>query len=61
MINEESPMRGPKNRRCRTAKRNASAVVILAAWDFTGEPLAVVELPVRTPFGFHGDRIADQD
>ena len=41
------------------AKRNASDVVILSARDFTGPPLAVVELPVRVPFGFHGDWIAD--
>jgi len=36
------------------ARRNSSDVVILSAQDFTGEPLAVVELPVRVPFGFHG-------
>jgi hypothetical protein len=36
------------------AERNASDVVILSAQDFAGPPLAVVELPVRVPFGFHG-------
>jgi carotenoid cleavage dioxygenase len=36
------------------AQRNSSDVVILSAQDFTGQPLAVVELPVRVPFGFHG-------
>jgi hypothetical protein len=32
-------------------------------WRFvqTLVSLAVVELPVRVPFGFHGDWIADQD
>jgi carotenoid cleavage dioxygenase len=41
------------------AARDASDVVILAAQDFTAPPLAVIELPVRVPFGFHGDWIAD--
>ncbi len=43
------------------ANRNTSDVVILAAQDFAGEPVAVVELPVRVPFGFHGDWIADAE
>lgn len=42
------------------AKRNTSDVVILSAQDFTGEPLAVIELPVRVPFGFHGDWVPDR-
>jgi carotenoid cleavage dioxygenase len=42
------------------AKRNASDVVVLSARDFSGPPLAVVELPVRVPFGFHGDWIPDR-
>ena len=42
------------------AKRNASDVVILSAQDFAGPPLAVVELPVRVPFGFHGDWVPDR-
>jgi carotenoid cleavage dioxygenase len=41
------------------AERNASELVILPAQDFTGAPLAVVELPVRVPFGFHGGWIPD--
>jgi len=41
------------------AHRNASDVVILSADDFAAAPLAVVELPVRVPFGFHGDWIPD--
>ncbi len=40
--------------------RNSSEVVILSAQDFTGQPLAVVELPVRVPFGFHGNWIPDR-
>ena len=41
-------------------ERNSSEVVILSAQDFTGQPLAVVELPVRVPFGFHGNWIPDR-
>lgn len=40
-------------------ERNASDVVILNAQDFTGEPVATIHLPVRAPFGFHGNWIAD--
>lgn len=43
-----------------SAERNASELVIFAAQDFSGSPLAVVELPVRVPFGFHGGWIPDQ-
>jgi carotenoid cleavage dioxygenase len=39
---------------------NASDVVILSAQDFAGPPLAVVELPVRVSFGFHGGWIPDR-
>jgi carotenoid cleavage dioxygenase-like enzyme len=42
------------------ANRDASELVILSAQDFTGPPLAVVELPVRVPFGFHGGFIPDE-
>ena len=42
------------------AQRNSSDVVILSAQDFTGQPLAVVELPVRVPFNFHGDCFPDR-
>jgi carotenoid cleavage dioxygenase len=41
-------------------ERNSSDVVILSAQDFTGQPLAVIELPVRVPFGFHGNSIPDR-
>lgn len=34
-------------------------LVILAAQDFGGEPVARVYLPVRVPLGFHGSWIAD--
>jgi carotenoid cleavage oxygenase len=32
-----------------------SDVVILAADDFTGDPVATIHLPVRVPLGFHGN------
>ena len=35
--------------------RDASDLVVLNARDFTGEPQAVVHLPQRVPFGFHGN------
>ncbi|GBQ86547.1 carotenoid oxygenase family protein [Gluconobacter albidus] len=41
------------------AARNLSDVVILDAQDFAGEPVATIHLPVRVPFGFHGEWIAD--
>jgi carotenoid cleavage dioxygenase-like enzyme len=34
--------------------RNASDLVILAAQDFSAEPVARVQLPARIPLGFHG-------
>jgi carotenoid cleavage dioxygenase-like enzyme len=40
--------------------RGASDLVILAAQDFLGEPVATVHLPARVPLGFHGSWIADQ-
>jgi carotenoid cleavage dioxygenase len=39
--------------------RDGSDLVILAADDLTGEPVAVVELPQRVPFGFHGNWVPD--
>ena len=39
--------------------RGAADLVILAARDFTGEPVARVHLPARIPLGFHGNWIAD--
>jgi carotenoid cleavage dioxygenase-like enzyme len=41
------------------ANRNTSDVVILDAQDFEGAPVATIELPVRVPFGFHGNWVAD--
>ena len=41
-------------------ERNASDLVILAAQDFTAEPVARVHLPARIPLGFHGSWLADQ-
>jgi len=39
--------------------RGAADLVILAAQDFCGEPVARVHLPARIPLGFHGTWIAD--
>jgi carotenoid cleavage dioxygenase len=39
------------------ADRGASDLVVLDAQDFSGEPVARVHLPVRVPFGFHGNWI----
>ena len=41
-------------------ERGAADLVVLAAQDFTGEPVARVHLPTRIPLGFHGSWIADQ-
>jgi carotenoid cleavage dioxygenase len=40
-------------------ERDASDLVVLAAQDFTGEPVARVHLPQRVPFGFHGNWVDD--
>ena len=40
-------------------EREASDLVVLHAQDFTGDPVAVVHLPVRVPYGFHGNWAAD--
>lgn len=42
------------------AARDASDVVILDARGFADEPTAVISLPVRVPFGFHGNWLADR-
>ncbi|MFF8594091.1 carotenoid oxygenase family protein [Streptomyces sp. NPDC015220] len=39
--------------------RGASDLVVLAAQDFTGEPVARVHLPGRVPLGFHGSWVPD--
>lgn len=41
--------------------RGRSDLVVLNAMDFTGEPAAVVHLPVRVPFGFHSSWIPGSD
>jgi carotenoid cleavage dioxygenase-like enzyme len=41
------------------ADRDAADLVVLNAQDFTGTPAAVVHLPVRAPFGFHGNWAPD--
>lgn len=43
------------------AAADASQLVVLDADDFTGPPVAVVQLPQRVPFGFHGNWIPDPD
>jgi carotenoid cleavage dioxygenase len=40
--------------------RGAADLVILAAQDFTGQPVARVHLPARIPLGLHGSWIPDQ-
>jgi hypothetical protein len=40
-------------------ERGASDLVILAAQEFTGDPVAIVHLPARVPLGFHGSWIPD--
>ena len=37
------------------ANSNTSEVLVLDAQHFEAPPVAVIELPVRIPFGFHGD------
>jgi carotenoid cleavage dioxygenase len=41
-------------------RRGASDLVILAAQDFTGEPVARVHLPARVPLGLHGSWLPDR-
>lgn len=40
---------------------NRTDVVILDAQDFEAAPVATIHLPVRVPFGFHGNWVADCD
>jgi carotenoid cleavage dioxygenase-like enzyme len=39
--------------------RGATDLVILAAQDFTGDPVARIHLPARIPLGFHGSWLPD--
>jgi carotenoid cleavage dioxygenase len=39
--------------------RGATDLMVLSAQDFTGDPVAVVHLPVRVPYGFHGNWTPD--
>ncbi len=41
--------------------RGSSDLVILDADDFSGPPQAVIHLPRRVPYGFHGNWISDND
>lgn len=41
-------------------ERGASDLVIIAAQDFTAEPVARVHLPVRVPLGLHGSWLPDR-
>ena len=40
-------------------ERQASDLLVLNAADFTGAPQAVVHLPTRVPYGFHGNWVPD--
>ena len=40
--------------------RDTSDLLVLNAGDFTGEPQAIVHLPQRVPFGFHGNCVPDE-
>ncbi len=41
-------------------ERGASDLFVIASQDFTGDAVAVVHLPVRVPYGFHGNWIPDE-
>jgi carotenoid cleavage dioxygenase len=43
------------------ATTGRSDLVVLAAADITGDPVATVHLPGRVPLGFHGNWIPDED
>jgi carotenoid cleavage dioxygenase len=42
------------------AGRQTTDFVVLAANDFSAEPVAVVRLPHRIPAGFHGNWVPDE-
>jgi carotenoid cleavage dioxygenase-like enzyme len=41
------------------ADRGATELVILAAQDFTADPVARIHWPARIPLGFHGSWVPD--
>ena len=41
------------------AKRNQADVVILDAQNFSAPPIATISLPVRVPYGFHGNWVPE--
>jgi carotenoid cleavage dioxygenase len=41
------------------ASRGTSEIRVIDAQHFGAAPVATIELPVRIPFGFHGDFFAD--
>lgn len=41
------------------ARRGTSDVDILHAQSFTDGPIATIHLPVRVPYGFHGNWVSD--
>ena len=43
---------------CYDRATDTSSLVIIDGADFAGPPLAVVQLPVRVPNGYHGSWIA---
>jgi carotenoid cleavage dioxygenase len=40
-------------------ERDAGDLLVLNAGDFAGDPQAIVHLPQRVPFGFHGNWVPD--
>jgi carotenoid cleavage dioxygenase len=42
------------------ATTDTSDLVIVAADDFTGDPVATIHLPQRVPFGFHGNWVPSE-
>ena len=46
---------------CFDERAGTSELVVLNALDFTGPPVAVIELPTKVPFGFHSSWIPDHD
>jgi carotenoid cleavage dioxygenase-like enzyme len=43
------------------AATDRSDLAVLDADDLTAPPVAVIHLPARVPFGFHGNWLADGD